>query len=51
MSRLYYIILGMKTKNELIRLLLIDTIGIGSAYVAAAVIAIVANLIKENKRK
>lgn len=39
----------MKIKSELIKLLLIDTIGIGSAYVAVAFVTILANLIKENK--
>ena len=41
----------MRIKDELVKLLLIDTIGIGSAYVAAAMIEIIIALVKENKRK
>ena len=41
----------MRIKDELMKLLLIDTIGIGSAYVAAAIIEMIITIVKENKRK
>lgn len=40
----------MKIKSELAKLLLIDTISIGSTYVVVTLITVLAALIKENKK-
>ena len=41
----------MRIKSELLKLLLIDTISIGSVYVAVSLTTILANLIKEIKKE